>query len=941
MKSLLTFIFAFLMLPVLAQQGEQAKKPIDLMQVIPNDPEVRTGTLESGIKYYIRKNSKDPKRGNFHIVYDVGAIQEEDNQNGLAHFLEHMAFNGSKNFANNTMIDYLKSIGVAFGENLNAGTGQEMTTYMITNVPLTRQSIVDSVLLILHDWAGFISLEEEDIDKERGVIIEEWRLHNNADMRVLEKQQSTIFNNSIYAKRNIIGNEEVLKSFTYDDLRSFYHKWYRPDMQAFIIVGDFDVDQMEAKLKQVMADIKPFDVKTPKNKVVIEDNDQPLISILTDPEKNGTVASIYFRHKPIAKKYADRVLAFKSDLINDLIDGMLSERIQDISRKENAPILDSYVSYSNLAEPCDAFFIAASARNNESTKALESIYTELLRMQRGGFVTSEIERAKTNLLTKYERQAKNSNDRRNDDFIDLYTANFLGNSPYSTPEYNFTLATEILADITADEINAVAKSLVRDNNSAFLISAPASTTVPTEADVRALLEKVKASEIALFKDDAKIEPLVDESKIVAGKVVDQKSGEFDTKVLTLSNGVRVVLKKTDFKADEVMMSSSQMGGFTSIKDLNDLASLRFYEPFSMNAGLGNFSQSDLRKVLTGKVASASVGFGDLTCGVKGSCAPKDLETMMQLTYLRITAPRFQESDFNVVMNQYKSLIPNLTKSPDYIFAQQMIKTAYNNNPRAMFALPSMEFLNMVSLARMEAMYKAQFANANGMVFNIVGNFDEAVIIPLIEKYLGSLPSTSVAVPITGTYYADIVKGEVKDEFKTKMETPKVTAAVCYSGSFDYTFKERTTMEAVTYILRNRYIKSIREEAGGTYSVRVQNDMRRYPKSEFEFAITFGTDTSKINELLPIVYKEIDDLIKGNITPESVAEYREFAIKKFAESNINNRVWLSYMNSWFVWGNNEYTDFVKVVEGISVDTIKEFAAKTFGQNNIITVVQLPE
>lgn len=936
MKHLLTFLIALLLLPSFAQQ-----KPIDLMQVVPNDSLVRTGTLESGIKYYIRKNSKDPQRANFHIVYDVGAIQEEDNQNGLAHFLEHMAFNGSKNFPNNSMIDYFKSIGVAFGENLNAGTSQEFTTYMIQNVPITRESIIDSTLLALHDWAGFISLEEKEIDQERGVIIEEWRMYNTAQMRISEKQKNTIFNNSIYAKRNVIGNEEVLKSFTYEDLSSFYHKWYRPDMQAFIIVGDFDVDQMEAKLKKTMSDIKAFDVKTPKNKVIIQDNEQPLISIATDPEAQQTSVQMLFRHKPIAEKYANRILAVKTNLIHNMISIMFNERMVDISRKENAPFLGAGASYQNVVEPFNVFVVGATARNNEALTTLEAIYTEMLRMKRGGFVTSEIERAKTNILASYEQSAKNSNDRRNGAFINMCMSNFIKNTPYATPEYYLETSKQLLETIDINEINAVAKSLIRDNNGAILISAPSSTTVPVDADVHTTLEKVNASQIELFKDDAKVEPLVDESKIIAGEVVSEKTGEFDAKIWTLSNGVRVILKKTDFKADEVIMSSSQMGGMTAVENLDDLASLQFYPTFAGNAGLGNFSQSDLRKALTGKVASTRTGFGQLTCGINGNCAPKDIETMLQLTYLNITAPRFEQSDFNVVMNHMKSIIPNIVNTPDFIFYDQLLKTSSNNSPRTMLMLPSMEKLEKVSLERMKASYKAQFANANGMTFIFAGNFDEATLKPLVEKYLGSLPATSVAAPRSGKYYDKGVKGVIKNEFKTKMETPKVTAMVIYSGNFDYNLQDRTNLNAIKHILDNRYTKSIREESGGTYSVSVQTVTSQYPESEFAVTINFTTDTSKINQLMPIVYKEIDDLVKGNISPESINEYKEFSIKKFAENNINNQVWLNYMSDWFVWKNNDYTDYVKTVQGITIETITKTAAKTFGQDNIVTVIQLPE
>lgn len=933
-KFLLTLVA---MLPLL---GFAQTEQLDLMQVIPNDPAVRTGTLESGIKYYIRHNAKDAKRANFHIIYDVGAIQEEDNQNGLAHFLEHMAFNGSKNFKGNALVDYLQSIGVRFGENLNAGTGQEMTTYMVTNVPLVRESITDSVLLVLHDWAGFINLDPKDIDEERGVIREEWRQGMSAGQRIQEQQAPAMFGNSLYAKRNVIGNEEVLKSFTYDDLKSFYHKWYRPDMQAFVIVGDFDVDKMEAKLKTVMADIKPFDVKTPKNKIIVQENQTPLVSVATDPEMTATGITVLFRHKPIAEKYANRIIAEKSEIVTQLISMMINERMSDISKKENAPFLGASASYFKFVEPFDAFYLGVQSKDGQSIPALEAGYTEMLRMQRGGFTASELERAKINFVSQQERAYNNRNDRRNGEFVNKYMSNFTNNTPYMEAEYELNLDKQIVAQTTLEEINATASTLVRDLNSAVLISAPASSQVPDSAAVVAAINKVKASEIKIFTEDVKVAPLVDDSKITAGKVVKESKGEFESTVWTLSNGVTVVVKPTTFKADEVVMSSVQMGGYSTIEDLKKLASLKFFHYFAGNAGLSTFTQSELNKMLTGKIASVGVGFGDLTVGLNGSSTPKDIETMFQLAYLKMTAPRFEQSDLNVVTNQWKSMLPNIVKTPNYIFGKTVTDKVSGGDPRAMVDLPSMELLEMVTLADMEAMYKAQFANANGMKFVFTGNFEMAKLKPLVEKYIASLPSTQVT-PAYGKYEVKEVKGIIKDEFKTKMETPKVTALIAYTGSLDWNSDERINLAAINHILQIRYTKSIREEAGGTYGVGVQMAVKQNPRPEFGIVMNFNTDTTKIAQLLPIIYKEIDDMIANGVSDENLKIYKEFAVKKFAENNITNRTWLSYLENFYVWGNNDYSDYLKKIEAVTNESIKTTAKKLLTQGNIATLVQLPE
>ncbi|MEG1794151.1 MAG: insulinase family protein [Rikenellaceae bacterium] len=934
MKKILLLLIV--MLPILSFAQSNV---VDFNQVVPNDTLVRSGVLDSGIKYYIRNNGKDPHRANFHIVYDVGAVQEEDNQNGLAHFLEHMAFNGSKNFPGNALVDYLQSIGVRFGENLNAGTGQEKTTYMVTNVPITREGIIDSVLLVLHDWAGFISLNSKDIDEERGVIREEWRQRNSADVRIFEKQLPVIYNNSIYSQRNIIGNEELLKTFTYDDIKSFYHKWYRPDLQAFVVVGDFDVDVMEAKLKATMADIKPFDVKTPKAQVVVADNETPLVSIVTDPETQSTQIQIIFRHSPLPKEYANRVVAQKIDIISSLVSAMIRERLDDISKKENAPFISAGAAYYQFVKPFDAFYAYATSKDGESINTLEAVYTELLRMQRGGFTTSEFERAKSNILSYKESKYNNRNDRRNGEFVNSYIANFTDNVPYFTPEYDLTLTKSILESMTLEEVNAAAKAFVRSQNSAVLISGPSSSKVPTQEEVLATLDKVNSSEIKVFSENIAMRPLVDVSKIKAGKVKKESVGQYGSTVWTLSNGVKVIVKPTDFKADQIMMKGSQLGGLSVVEDLNDLKSIEFYKYFADNAGLGDFSQSELDKMLAGKIAYAGANFGDFSVTINGSSTAKDVETMLQLAYLRMVAQRFEQSDLNVVMSQWKALIPNIVNTPDYIFQKALIKCSTGNNKRALASLPNMAMLDSVSLERMRNVYNKQFSNARGMTFVFTGNIDKATFKPLVEKYLGSLASKKKA-PAYGANYVETIKGVKTRNIKTNMETPKVTVCVLYSGDMEWTLSERINLEAIRHILDVRYVKSIREEAGGTYGVSVQLETSDLPRPGYELMMYFNTDPSKVDELLPIIYKEVDDIVKNVASPENVNIFKEFAAKKFAENNISNSVWTNYLQGFYRWGYDDYTSYLQNLDSVNAETIKATANKIFTQKNIVTVVQLP-
>ena len=932
-KVLLTLSLTLLLGSLWAQE-------IDLMQVIPNDPQVRTGTLESGATYYIRSNAKDPQRANFHIVYKVGAIQEEDNQDGLAHFLEHMAFNESKNFPGNSLIDYLQSVGVRFGENLNAGTGQETTTYMITNVPVTRQGIVDSALLVLHDWAGFISLQESDIDEERGVIAEEWRLRNDAAGRLQKKTMPVLFNNSLYSKRDVIGDPEIIKNFKYDELRDFYHKWYRPDLLAFVIVGDFDAAQMEGRLREVMSDLKPFDERIPRAVITVADNDEPLVSVETDPELTSTNIEIVFRHKPMANQYNDRVVVFKNDLIHSLVSDMINQRLDEIAKKEGSPFINTFARYMGFVEPFDAFYVYTTARDGEAMDAFRAVYTELLRMQRGGFTSSELDRAKASKLRSAESAYENRNDRRNGQFIQSYMSNFTDNYPYPTPETRLELTGKLLDNITLSEINVTAAGLVREKNSAILISGPAKEglSVPSKGELLAAMESVNDSQIDLYVDEVSDEPLV--SKELSGsKVVSETAGAFGSTVWTLGNGVRVVLKATDFKADEIVLNAYQKGGLTTIDDIGELYSVGLYPMFENMAGVGDFTATQLGKMLTGKIVWVSPQFTEFTQGFGGGCSPKDFESLMQLTYLYYVEPRFEQADYNVLMNQINAVLPNMASNPEYIMRDSTINTLYGHNPRK--AVLNQKMIERVSLDKMETAYRKLFSGANGMTFVLVGNFQAKIIRPLVEKYLGSLPSSGSPTDWNTANAPEYIDGINENIFSTKQENPKVSVVKAYSGEIDFSLEKSVAIDAVSHILDIRYTKSIREEAGGTYSVGVYMGAGLWPAPNYTCQISFDTDKNKIDELLPIVQKEIDDLMANGPSLGNLNIAKEFFIKKFRENNISNGTWSGYFRSLDLFGNDRYSQYEKAVNSLTVESVRDAAREAFSQKNITTVVQMPE
>lgn len=906
----------------------------------PIDSSVRVGTLPSGITYYLKHNAKPANRADFHIYYKVGAIQEEDSQNGLAHFLEHMAFNGSQHFPGNSMIDWLSSVGVRFGENLNAATGQDQTTYMITNVPLTRPGIVDSALLILHDWAGHITLDTADIDKERGVITEEWRQGNNARRRVFEKQAPILFGGSLYARRNVIGNQEVLRTFKYQELRDFYHKWYRPDMQAFVIVGDFDVDSMEQKLRRTMADLKPAAVRTPKATIIVDDNERPLVSVVSDPELTSTTVQVLFREKPLGDRYSGMERIYH-EYVNSLAGRMLNERFSEISRQENAPFLGAGGGYGDVVRPFDAFFVGGTAREGEALRTLEALYTELYRMKRGGFTQSELDRAKIEIMRGTESFFANRNDRKNGEFVNGYMDHFENGAAYLTPEQDLAITRRMLEAITLADVNATAAEWVRDRNSAILISMPekAGSALPTEAEVLAVADKVAVAEIAAYVDAVQSGALMNPSSLKGSAVIKTAEGKYGSTVMMLGNGVRVIVKPTELKADEVQMNAFQRGGESTVVSAPDLYNLSLLPSYLRMAGVGNFSRTELDKSLTGKIAGVTPNIGSLSQGFSGSCSPQDIETMLQLVYLYYTSPRFDRSDWNVLMGQYRSLLPNVTKNPNYILQDSLLQTVYGHSPRV-FMQVSAEVLDTVSLERTEQLYRRFFSNADGMTFVFVGNISVDSLRPLAEKYLGSLPSKKGKAPQWGDHIVVPVPGVVQNMYKTPIRTPKVTAVEYYTGSLPYTMARSIDLEAIRYILEMRYTRSIREEKGGTYGVGVSLTYQKVPLPRFAYQIFFETDTAKIAELLPLVAEQIDALSVGGATDEELTKTKEFFLKKYRDGLIHNGTWMGYLTSWYLNDNDRYSGYEATVQALTSESIRRTASEAFGQGNVCTVVQLP-
>ena len=913
------------------------------IEQLPLDPAVRIGVLDNGMTYYIRHNEKPKGQASFYIYHDVGAVQEDDDQQGLAHFLEHMAFNGTKNLPDKAMIERLEAAGVQFGLNLNAATSWDYTKYEIKDLPVTAEN-VDLALLILHDWSQFIALEPAEIDSERGVIMEELRMRDGASWRSTIAMLKALGKGTRYEHRNLIGHLDGLKSFSHKSLENFYHKWYRPELQAVVIVGDINVDEVEAKLQKLMADIpaSPADAAQ-KEVIVVPDNQEPIVSIFEDPEMEGTSATLFIKRQALPKQYKNTIVAEQLALINALASNMANARLQEIKMKPNAPFTSAHFQNGSMGicQTLDLAGVGVDTQDGKLLAGLEAAYTELERIRRHGFTEGELERAKDNVMKIQERAYNNRNDRKNGQFVRRYLDAFHKNTAIPDAETEWKLDSTIIAQLPLQAINQTVARYITDHNQVLIVNVPKKEGLvnPTEAQLKEVLAKVKAADIAPYADNTVKEPLIPaDAKLKGSKVKKESKNEaLGTTTWVLKNGLKVVVKPTTFKADEVKVHMMAHFGQSSLSD--DLYWTSAFLPTMVNyMGVSKFSATDLRKQLSGKNASVGVGVDDYEVGVGGQGSPKDLETIMQLIYLRFTAPRFSEDDYNVLMNQYRPYIENAQTNPDYISGVQRQKTLYGNHFRRQQLTPAI--LDEVKFANIEPAYKALFSNAANFTTYIVGNVDLATLKPLVEKYLGSLPvSKKLNKKVDDGVRA--IKGEVVNDFKVKMQQPKVGLTRIYTGPIDYTMKNRVAMNVLSQVLRSRYTVSIREEKGGTYSVGVGGRVMPDYEPWYQLIVLFDTNEQMADELSQIVIDEIKKIATEGPKAEDVEKVRKYLLKEYENQIQSNDNWVDWLDLYDHRGQDFIAEYKKTVEELSYDDLKALAAKVLADNNMAYIVMRPE
>ncbi|MCD8270697.1 MAG: insulinase family protein [Parabacteroides sp.] len=933
-RFLIFFLLSFFSLFQLAAQQQE-------LQPLPVDPNLRYGKLDNGLTYYIRPNELPKERADFYIVQNVGSILEEENQRGLAHFLEHMAFDGTKNFPNKGMDEFTQSIGMRMGENFNAYTSFDETVYMIMNAPVTNENAVDSCLLILHDWSGFITLADSAIEKERGVIREEWRTRQDAQARIWEQQLPKIYPDSRYANRMPIGTIDVINNFKPDELRAYYHKWYRPDLQGIIIVGDINVDQMEAAIKKIFADIPAPVNPAPRPMFEVPDNDMPLISVATDKEASNTILSIFYKHDKMPQDMYGTIAGLVKDYIQNVAATMMNERFNEMVQKANPPFVAAQASDGDymISKTKGAWSIAALVKDNEVDSAMNALVTETERLKRFGFTPSEYDRARINVLKQYESLYNDRDKQRNSTFTNEYVRHFTEGGYIPGIETEYALISQIAQAIPVEQVNNYIQDMIGEKNIVISLTGPEKEGITYPTDEELLRDFMKAQRIPVdpYKETLSNEPLISELP-APGMITESKEDPlFGATVMKLSNGIKVVLKHTDFKKDEIVMTATCPGGSTLFGN-KDLDNLKVFNDVIDLGGLGNFSATDLTKMLAGKKVSCTTSLGMDSENVNGSAAPSDLKTLFELIYLSFTAPRMDEEAYASFENRMIAQLKNLELNPMVAFSDSLTKAIYNNNPRVM-RIDATDFKN-ISYPRIMEMYKERFSDASGFVFTFVGNIDIDSIRPLVEQYLATLPANGKIEQANVKEVPAIRKGDYVNRFKRQMETPKASVVNFYSGQMDYNLENIITATMLKQVLDLVYTEKVREDEGGTYGVQTSARISSFPKGQTFLQAYFDTDPDKREKMNTIIRNELKRISDIGPRPEDFKKTQDNILKRHAENLQENDYWLNTLDNYYYKGFDGCTKYVDTVNSITPAKIQAFTKKLLEQGNSIEVVVEP-
>ena len=926
-------------------------------QPLTQDATVRTGKLKNGMTYYIRHNAKEAGLADFYIAQRVGSILEEPRQRGLAHFLEHMAFNGTKNFPGKgkrlSIVPWCETVGVKFGANLNAYTSVDQTVYNISAAPIGRRDgVLDSCLLILHDWSHYLLLEDEEIDKERGVIHEEWRTRRAgmAMQRMMEAVMPTIYKGTKYEDCLPIGTMDIVDNFPYQDLRDYYQKWYRPDLQAVIVVGDVDVDRVEKKIKKLFSPIP-----MPKNAAErvyypVSDNDSMIVAIERNKEQPVVLAHLYMKRDatPDAEKNTAKYL--RGDYVDDLVSAMLNSRLAELRQQAEPPFMSATARASMffVSRTKEAFTLSISCKQDNILGGIITAVAAAEQARQHGFTPEELSRAKRIQMAAAERQYNERNERRNSHYVSRCLNHFLASEPMLSADDRLQLVRQWDSDVTLDEVNMAARELITDKNQVFVLYAPEKEgiEVPTESQLRQVIEATQHLSYAPAPDDPPAVPeishyvdsLLTAKPHEAGTIVSERVYAHGFTLLTLSNGMKVYVKATDFQADEVNMSIRGDGG-TSLYGDADIPNFSLIASGTTEGGVGCYDATTLRKMLTGHVVRLSPSVGSKGQSISGTSSVKDMETMLQLTYLYFTHPRRDDQAFQGLLNRTRSFLTNRNASPKVDYNDSISAIVYGHHPRLKPVVQ--ETLDRVSYDRILDIYRERFADASNFKAVFIGNVDLDILRPLLCKYLASLPATHQGEQTNYANIAQPVGGNFTTKFTKRMDTPLANVSIFYTADLPFTPREDLKLDFLKRVLQIAYTDSVREEKGGTYGVSVSASLDKDDRPTAMLRIAYNADPTRYDELNPIVYKQLQLIAAQGPEPSSMDKVRKYLVKQYGQVSRTNDYW-----SYIVWHQIEDdadfdSGYCEMVESITAEEIQQVAGELLRQGRRIEVTMLSE
>jgi len=911
-------------------------KSQDLSGPIPFHPDVLTGQFENGLTYYIMENQKPENRAQFWLVVNAGSILEDDDQQGLAHFTEHMAFNGTEHFAKHEIIDYLEAIGMQFGPEINAYTGFDETVYML-QVPTDSMELVYTALDILEDWSRYITFEGEESDKERGVIIEEWRTGRGADGRMRDKQLPVIFQGSKYADRLPIGKKEILETFDHETIRRFYSDWYRPDLMALIAVGDFEKNEMKKLVAKHFESIPAKENPRDRMLVSVPGHDETLFAIATDPEATSTSISVYYKMDPVEHRSIDD---YRNLLIERLNIRMMNNRLYELLNQPEPPFLFGMTIQSSMVRSMDIYMLGAAVKEDAIIPGLEALLIEAERVKQFGFTQTELDRTKTQLLRDLEQSYNERDKSQSSIFARECRDHFLEGEPMPGIEFEFGIAGKLLKDISLDEVNELIGVWMKNEDRVVVVGAPEkeSLTIPGEKELLALLDQMEELEVEPYQDMVSDEPLVSALPEPASIIEEKRFDQIDVTEWTLSNGVKVVLKPTDFKNDELQFYAFSPGG-TSLLNTEQHRAVKGTQDIIYLSGISDFDLNDMNKKISEKIVTVFPFIDELSEGLVGNCAPADMETMFQLIYLYVTAPRKDITAYQSYLTRMKGFIQNRSADPESAFYDTIMVTMAQYHPRKQ---PwTEEVLDAIEYEEVWSFYLDRFSDASDFTFFFVGNFNLEEIKPFINTFLGGLPSVNreetwkdVGIKLPeGVIEKEVYKG-IEEKGKVR---------ITFSGPVEWTAENNYLIRSMASVLDIKLREVIREDLSGTYGVSVSSGVSLYPREEFRLNISFDCNPDRIDELSSSVFLVLDSLKTEGPDDIYITKVTETQLRSYEIQLKENGFWLSALNNYYFRGHDPelILKYPQRVKSLTPEKIQKTASKYLDMNNYVKVVLLPE